>query len=89
MAAARARKAAAGDRGLEFSHALEAVSREIVDPAAKLKFIRGSLHRYQKVDRALRLVPIPGVRRFLYRWLSLEGIRPFLAHDSPCRGSNR
>jgi hypothetical protein len=58
------------------------VSREIADPAAKLKFIRGSLHKYERADRAVRLVPVPGLRRLLYRWLSLEGILPLLTHDS-------
>ncbi len=81
-ASARARGAAPRDRGLEFTHALEAVSREITDPAAKLKFIRGTLHKYDRAGRAVRLVPVAGLRRLLYRWLSLEGIHPLLTHNS-------
>jgi len=67
---------------MEFTRALESVSREIGDPAAKLKFIRGTLHKYERADRAVSLLPLPGLRRLLYRWLSLEGIHPLLTHDS-------
>jgi N-acetylmuramoyl-L-alanine amidase len=81
-ASLRARRAAQHERGLEFGHALESVSREIADPAAKLRFIRGTLHKYERVDRAVSLVPLPGLRRLLYRWLSLEGLLPLLSHDS-------
>jgi hypothetical protein len=81
-ASLRTRRSPSRERGLEFSHALESVSREIADPAAKLKFIRGSLHKYERADRAVRLVPVAGLRRLLYRWLSLEGIHPLLSHDS-------
>ncbi|HET7295310.1 MAG TPA: peptidoglycan recognition family protein [Vicinamibacteria bacterium] len=75
---ARAPAASARQRGFEFTHALESVSRGIADPAAKLKFIRGSLEKFHGADRAVSLLPLPGVRRFLYRWLSLEGIQPLL-----------
>lgn len=58
------------------------MSRGIAEPAAKLRFIRGTLQKYERAGRAVRLVPVAGVRRFLYRWLSLEGIHPLLESDS-------
>jgi hypothetical protein len=61
--------------GSEFVSALERVSREIRDPVAKLRFIRGSLARYETQDRMVRTVPWAPIRRVLYRWLSLEGLR--------------
>lgn len=66
----------------EFLDALETVSRGLKDPVAKLRFIRTSLSRYQTVDRVVRNVPIPPVRRVLYRWLSLEGLRHLLDTSS-------
>jgi uncharacterized SAM-binding protein YcdF (DUF218 family) len=60
--------------GDEFVRALETASRGINDPAAKLRFIRGSLDKYHRRDRLVQLIPIPGMRGLLYRWLSLEGV---------------
>jgi hypothetical protein len=58
----------------EYVEAVEAVSREIHDPVAKLRFLRTSLKDYP------RLSPVEGVpsgraRRILYRWASLESLR--------------
>ncbi len=58
----------------EFVRALETTSRRISDPAAKLRFIRGSLDKYQKRNRLVQLIPFPSLRGLLYRWLSLEGM---------------
>jgi hypothetical protein len=71
-----------GGREGEFLEAVESVSRGIRDPAAKLRFIRRSLDRYRRADRALRFIPSPAIRRFLYRRLSLEGLRTLLATNS-------
>jgi hypothetical protein len=62
----------------EFVLALEEVSRGIQDPVAKLRYIRSSLARYQQADRCVRAVPFSGLRRLLYRLLSLDGIRHLL-----------
>jgi len=62
----------------EFLHALESVSSGIRDPVAKLRFIRTSLSRYKAVHRVVRKVPVAPVRRVLYHWLSLEGLRHLL-----------
>ncbi|HUG53882.1 MAG TPA: peptidoglycan recognition family protein [Vicinamibacteria bacterium] len=62
----------------EFLRALETVSRSIRNPVAKLRFIRSSLSKYESVDRVVRTVPFAPVRRALYRWLSLEGLRHLL-----------
>ena len=69
----------------EFLHALESVSRGIRDPVAKLRFIRTSLSRYQALDRVVRAVPVAPVRRVLYRWLSLEGLRHLLDNNDSRR----
>src|SRR5258706_774804 len=71
----------------EFLHSLESVSRGIRDPVAKLHFIRASLVRYQSLDRVVRSVPVAPVRRVLYRWLSLEGLRHVL-DDNKTRGTS-
>ena len=70
------------DRGAEFVSSLESVSRGIQDPVAKLRFIRGSLARYRWLDRVIRAVPFPPLRRRLYRWLSLEGLSHLLTSNS-------
>lgn len=62
----------------EFVEALEATSRGIRDPVAKLRFIRTSLSRYQTIDLWLRRVPWAPARRTLYRWLSLERLQHLL-----------
>jgi hypothetical protein len=69
-------------RGDEFLRALENTSRGIRDPVAKLKYIRGSIARYRRLDRLVRLIPVPALRRQTYRWLSLEGLSPLLRANS-------
>jgi N-acetylmuramoyl-L-alanine amidase len=64
--------------GEEFLRALESTSRGIRDPVAKLRYIRSSLARHQRLDRMVRVVPWPPLRGALYRWLSLEGLRHLL-----------
>jgi len=75
-------RAEARDRGDEFLRALEKASRGISDPVAKLRFIRSSLRKYERLDRLVHLIPVPGLRGFLYRWLSLEGMRPLMMHNT-------
>jgi N-acetylmuramoyl-L-alanine amidase len=65
----------------EFVLALEEVSRGIQDPVAKLRYIRGSLARYQQADRCVRAVPFAGLRHLIYRLLSLDGIRHLLTSN--------
>src|SRR4051794_25798895 len=66
-----------GSQG-EFLEALDAVSRGIQDPVAKLRYIRSSLAKHEAADRALDRLPFAPLRRVLYRWLSLEALRPLL-----------
>jgi hypothetical protein len=66
----------------EFLNSLESVSQGIQDPVAKLKFIRGSLDRYQALDLRLQKVPMRPLRLALYRWLSLEGLRHLLTSNA-------
>ena len=70
------------DRASEFEDVLESVSRGIKDPAAKLRFLRQSLGRYEKLDHVVQGVPFAPVRRGLYRWLGLERLRHLLHSDS-------
>jgi len=72
----------ATEPGTEFLTALESRSDMIHNPVAKLRFIRTSLSRYQRLDRLVGLVPSPLVRRWLYRQLSLEGLRHLLTSNS-------
>lgn len=78
-AAGRPPAAVGGD---EFLEALESVSCGIRDPVAKLRYLRTSLARYGDADRALRAVPYRPLRRALYRWLSLEGLRRLMGGES-------
>jgi hypothetical protein len=57
------------------------VSRGIQDPVAKLRYIRSSLARYQRIDGVLRRVPFEPVRHLLYRLLSLEALRHLLSEN--------
>jgi hypothetical protein len=69
-------------RPSEFEDALESVSRGIKDPAAKIRFLRQSISRYEKVDHVVQGVPFAPLRRSVYRWLGLERLRHLLHHDS-------
>jgi hypothetical protein len=73
----RVNRGAAPRKHDEFVAVLEEVSREIRDPAAKLRFIRESLSRYQSLDRAVRAV-LP-LRKLLHTWISREGLRNYVA----------
>jgi N-acetylmuramoyl-L-alanine amidase len=50
-------------------------SGDLDDRVAKLRELRESLGRYQDLDRAVSAVPAPGVRRWLYTRLGVEGAR--------------
>jgi N-acetylmuramoyl-L-alanine amidase len=69
------------ERGDELARALEHTSRGIRDPVAKLRYIRGSLDRYRRLDRLVRVLPLKSLRRQVYRWLSLESLGPLLRAD--------
>src|SRR6185295_18328954 len=58
----------------EYVEAVEAVSREIRDPVAKLRFLRSSLKDYPRLS-PVEDVPSGRARRILYRWASLESLR--------------
>ncbi len=61
---------------------MEEASRGIHDPVAKLRYIRGSLAKYQQTDRAIRAVPFSPLRRLLARLLNLEAVRHLLSNAS-------
>jgi len=60
---------------------LEAASRGIQDPVAKLRYIRGSLAKYQRIDRVLRVVPFAPLRHALYRFSRLDGLGHVLSQN--------
>jgi hypothetical protein len=64
----------AAPRPKEYVEAVEAVSREIQDPVAKLRFLRTSLRDYPHVSQ-VEEVPSGPARRILYRWASFEHLR--------------
>jgi hypothetical protein len=64
--------------GKDFVLALEEKSRAIRDPVEKLRYIRGSLARYQEADRRLQAVRFSPLRRLLYRLSPLHGLRQLL-----------
>jgi len=64
--------------GADWVDALDSVCSSIRDPVAKLRFIRTSLARYQRLDRWLRIVPYAPLRKALYKWLHLEGLQYLL-----------
>src|SRR5262245_24663091 len=63
-------------RGDSFVADIEAKSRTIRDPVAKLRYIRESLARYQEADRKVQAVPISPIRWLLYRVTKLDRLRP-------------
>jgi hypothetical protein len=73
-------------RKREFEDEIESVSRGIRDPAAKLRFLRQSISRYETVDHVVQGVPFAPVRRRLYRWLGLERLRYLLHHTDSLGG---
>jgi len=70
----KAASSAAPTRPKEYVEAVEAVSREIQDPVAKLRFLRTSLRDYPRVS-PVEEVPSGRARRVLYRWASFEHLR--------------
>ena len=60
----------------DFMAAIEAKSRTIRDPVAKLRYIRESLARYQEQDRKLQAVPLSPLRWLLYRFTKVDRLRP-------------
>jgi hypothetical protein len=77
-----ARDSASGTaaRTKEYVEAVEAVSREIHDPVAKLRFLRTSLRDHSRVA-PVEGVPSGRARRVLYRWASFESLRGLSARE--------
>jgi hypothetical protein len=60
--------------GREFVAGVEAVSRGIRDPVAKLRFIRASIEKGRAVERGVSRIPFSPLRRWIQGWLGLEAI---------------
>jgi hypothetical protein len=83
-----------GTRAEELTRRLDRTGRDIHDPVAKLKYIRGSLDRARRADLRIRLVPFEPVRRALYKAYGLDELRELLIIDpmgvgSPSRAVRR
>jgi N-acetylmuramoyl-L-alanine amidase len=63
----------------EFVEALNSAGRDIRHPAAKLRFIRNSVDRYESLQRTQAAVPSPGLHRLLLSVLGLERLQRVLA----------
>ncbi len=63
-------------RADNFMTDLDARSRTIRDPVAKLRYIRESLARYEAADRKVQAVPLSPLRWLLYRLTKLDHLRP-------------
>ncbi len=63
----------------EFMTALDTVSKEIRDPVAKLRYMREVLASYEAIDQRVSAVPGALIRRWLYRWTSLEGLQRWVS----------
>lgn len=88
-AAARTPRAPTDPPAPEFAEAIEALTREIRDPVARLRVLRSSIERYGAVDHAVTALPSPRARRLAYRWLRLEGLRVLLWGASGVRLATR
>jgi N-acetylmuramoyl-L-alanine amidase-like protein len=76
---------ASGDDGGSLREAfvarLDRTSHGITDPVAKLKYIRGSLERYRRLDARIKILPFPSWQRFLSRAFGLDDVRPLLVAE--------
>lgn len=88
-AAARFPRAAAESPAPEFADAIEALTRDIRDPVARLRVLRSSLERYDAVGHAVTSLPSPRARRFAFQLLHLEGLRVLLLSASWLRFGTR
>jgi len=67
--------------GEGFASYLDRVGRGIHDPVAKLRFLRGALDRYRRIDVHIRMVPFAPLRRALERAYRIDEIRPLLEQN--------
>lgn len=64
--------------GRELGDELAKVGAEIDDPVVKLRYLRGALDQAENYSRQVQRVPLPPLRRALYRWRGLEALEPIL-----------
>jgi hypothetical protein len=67
-----------GSRAKDLTRRLDRAGRDIQDPVAKLKYIRGSIDRARRADLRIRLIPFEPVRRALYKAYGLDELRDLL-----------
>jgi hypothetical protein len=60
---------------------LEEKGREIRDPVEKLRFLRRSLERYERVDQKLQAVPGAPLRWLAYRLTGVQATRPLFSSN--------
>lgn len=62
-----------------FVRRIERNTRDIGDPVEKLKYIRSSLARYQRLDARVRALPYESWRRLASHIYGLDAVRPLLS----------
>lgn len=62
--------------GTELRAQLTEISAGISDPVVKLRYLRGAVGEGDRIERHVKRVPIPLLRRLLYRWRGLQALQP-------------
>jgi len=71
---------------VELREQLSQISADIADPVLKLRYLRGAVGDGERIERHVKRVPIPPLRRVLYRLRGLQALQP-LADDATSRSS--
>jgi hypothetical protein len=69
---------------VELREQLAQISADIADPVLKLRYLRSAVGGGERIERHVKRVPIPPLRRVLYRLRGLQALQP-LADDATAR----
>ena len=69
---------------VELHEQLRRISADITDPVVKLQYLRAMAGEGDRIERQVKLVPIPLLRRVFYRWRGLQALQP-IADDETAR----
>jgi len=69
---------------VELREQLSQISADIADPVLKLRYLRGAVGDGERIERHVKRVPIPPLRRVLYRLRGLQALQP-IADDATAR----
>jgi hypothetical protein len=71
---------------VELRDELTQISADITDPVIKLRYLRAAVGEREKIERHVQRVPIPPLRRVLYRLRGLQALQP-IADDEASRAA--